>query len=208
MFTVIGDVHQKYSHYRALCSQFPYTVQIGDMGFEYGRIGVDTDKHVMFGGNHDNYDSIAYYPGYLGKFGNTSHNNTEFFFVGGAFSIDLIVRQAQFLNGHPKSWWWQEELAPSEMFACYELYKIVRPKIMLSHTFPKVMVDRIGNPQIMDHFGWGSQFESKTSNFLQMLWAEHQPDLWVGGHFHMDREEQIGNTKFVVVSELGTFDVS
>lgn len=205
-FYTIGDVHGKFRQYQTLCKKYKYTVQVGDLGFRYDTLNVDTDRHKCFRGNHDS-TLIDEYPGNLGRFGHTSLNGVTFFFVGGAFSIDIIVRQAQLLNGQDKTWWWQEELMPNEMFACKKLYDEVKPKIMLTHSVPTDIVRRISKPDIMEYYGWGADYESKTSNFLQILFEEHQPDLWVAGHFHMDWKKEVCGTQFVVLPELGTFKV-
>ena len=89
MFTAIGDVHGKYDLYLDICGVKERTLQIGDLGFRYGCLeNLDPESHKIVAGNHDNYDTIAQFPNYLGDWGFHTLGGTEFFFLRGAYSID------------------------------------------------------------------------------------------------------------------------
>ena len=60
--TLIGDLHGKYKRYHEIIREkdrHPYTIQLGDFGFDYRTLdNVDPKNHVFIGGNHENYDKI------------------------------------------------------------------------------------------------------------------------------------------------------
>jgi hypothetical protein len=49
--TIIGDVHGKYKRYHEIIREkdhHPYTIQLGDFGFDYGTVfNVDDQKHKI-----------------------------------------------------------------------------------------------------------------------------------------------------------------
>ena len=55
---IIGDVHGKVDEYKDIISNLDYSVQIGDMAFDYSDIKID-DHHKILLGNHDNYDFLC-----------------------------------------------------------------------------------------------------------------------------------------------------
>ena len=55
---IIGDVHQYYDSYFSLAEECEYSLQVGDMGFNYEPLKqLDSNNHKFIGGNHDNYDT-------------------------------------------------------------------------------------------------------------------------------------------------------
>jgi hypothetical protein len=44
--------------------------------------------------------------------------------------------------------------------------------------------------------------ESRTSLALQEMFEAHQPSAWYFGHFHLNREFLIGETKFRCLAEM------
>jgi hypothetical protein len=53
---IFGDVHGNIKSYVEIANQVPCSVQLGDMGFDYGKLAdLDPMRHVFVGGNHDNY---------------------------------------------------------------------------------------------------------------------------------------------------------
>jgi hypothetical protein len=50
--------------------------------------------------------------------------------------------------------------------------------------------------------------ESRTSLALQEMFEAHQPSAWYFGHFHINREFLIGETKFRCSAELAISQVS
>jgi predicted phosphodiesterase len=190
--TLIGDVHGKTKEYIDIACQHEYTVQIGDMGFEYNHCkSLNPDNHVFIGGNHDNYDIIDSCPNYLGRFGNALLNGIPFFFVGGAFSIDKAHR----IEG--KSWWRKEELTHEECAKCMELYYQTLPRIVLSHDCPAVASQKLFN--ISDR--------TITRQLMGQMWARWRPEIWIFGHWHESNTKIISNTTFVCLAELETFEL-
>lgn len=205
--TIIGDVHGKYTQYARICKKYPYTLQLGDLGFEYSALKVNTEKHRFFPGNHDNYDTYESYGGNIGDFGCDLHGGVNFFFVRGAFSIDVLFRQAHLQQTGQKTWWANEELSFSEMMSCYNLYTTVKPRTVITHTAPTSIIQEIGDESIMEKFGWGGGYTSKTAELLEAMLEAWQPKLWVFGHFHQKWEMKTESTKFICVPELGTYTI-
>lgn len=214
MVTIIGDVHGKYEAYHQIIRDCEYSVQLGDMGFSYDYLNykIDSEKHKFFGGNHDNYDQYPIIKHSLGDFGGRTHNDLDFYFVRGAYSIDIMYRLNDHMNsranfGSMKAWWHQEELTYQKMKECEADYLEVMPKIMITHTAPtKAVRDNFTN-DLLIRLGFDPDFTSKTADFLQTLFEQHQPDLWIFGHFHKDVRDTINGTEFVCLPELGFIDV-
>jgi len=208
MLTLIGDVHGRISDYLYICQNKPYTIALGDVSFRYDEIEskLDPTRHKILGGNHDNLPDLKQLPHNLGDYGPYSHGGHDFFFVRGAFSIDMIWRQVDFLNSGNKTWWYEEELSLREMMDCLKQYKKVKPDKVFTHAAPEMLLDIIGKPGILKSFGW-ENYVSRTAELLQMMWDIHQPSLWVFGHFHQRWEKQIEKTRFVCLPELGRLEL-
>ena len=196
--TFIGDLHGKYRRYHEIIREkkrHPYTVQLGDFGFDYSTLdNVDSSKHKVLGGNHDNYDKIGSIPHYLGDFGVQSLNGLEFFFYRGAYSIDKSYRTIGL------DWWSQEELKIERFFEARELYRKTLPSVVISHDCPPICV-----PSLLDP---GSHiFENITGYCLGELFNIHQPDYWIFGHYHKDKVMNFDGVKttFVCVAECSTY---
>jgi hypothetical protein len=193
--TLIGDVHGKYKRYHEIIREkdrHPYTIQLGDFGFNYDTLkNVDPDRHKFIGGNHDNYDIVTQVPHYLGDFGNFSLNGVDFFFYRGAHSIDRMYRTAGV------DWWMQEENTIETFMEARKLYAETKPKVVLTHCCPTNII-----PSLLPPF---SQIMQSTTDWaLQELYNIHQPELWIFGHYHVSRVIQNSwvDTKFVCVNEL------
>ena len=88
------------------------------------------------------------------------------------------------------------------------LYKETRPKLVISHTAPSE-----GAKEILKDLN-GSYFlskqidlESRTSKALQEMFEAHRPSMWYFGHFHINREFVIGETRFRCLAELAICDL-
>ena len=204
MFQVIGDTHGLIDSYIRLTRKYDYTVQIGDMGFNYNRIinEVNPNNHRFFGGNHDNYSILDIVPHNLGDFGERQLNGTKFFFVRGAFSIDVAYRQPMF------SWWPNEELSEGQFLNCLEMYQLIKPDLVLTHEAPSAIVDMIGNHQVLRNFGFNPEtFESRTQYYLQLMLDYHKPSMWVFGHHHKDVNITYKGCEFICLNELKTLEI-
>lgn len=193
--TVIGDAHGKYDQYVKMARKRDYTVQIGDLGFKYDCLkNLDSDRHKVVGGNHDNYDIIGEWPHYLGDFGMRSLGGVEFFFYRGAYSID---RQYRIVG---VSWWEQEQLSIEKFMEARELYREAKPDLVLTHDCPEsvgLMLLPLG----------AQVYQNTTSWALQELFNIHQPKMWGFGHWHVSRRIHHGNTEFVCLDELEALDI-
>jgi len=196
--SLIGDVHGKYKRYHEIIREkdrHEYTVQIGDFGFNYETLkNVDPNNHKIIGGNHDNYDKIINTPHYLGDYGNTTLNGVEFFFYRGAYSIDRQYRTIGV------DWWESEQLKIEQFMEARELYRSIKPKIVITHDCPECIVPYYIGFQ-------GKIYQNITSWGLNELLNIHQPELWIHGHFHQSKTTKYGNTNFICLNELEVFKI-
>ena len=198
MITVIGDVHGKYEDYHKIIRQtekYPYTIQLGDFGFKYETLkNVDSTKHLILPGNHDNYSMCYRYPHFLGDYGYSSLNKVEFFYYRGAYSIDRQYRTIGI------DWWENEQVSIDQFMKARELYRQVKPNIVITHDCPETIslqMLRLDQRQYQNMTGWA----------LNELFNIHQPKLWIFGHYHQSRTMQYGDTKFVCLDELETYGI-
>ena len=197
--TVIGDVHGKYDRYHKIIRQseyYPYTVQLGDFGFKYDTLkNVDHTRHLVIGGNHDNMDKIIHIPHYLGDYGYTTVNGVSFFFYRGAYSIDRQYRTVGI------DWWEDEQLSIDQFMKARELYRQIKPDIVLTHDAPVEVVPYLLPP--------GSRiYENTTSWALNELFNIHQPKIWRCGHYHKSWRMTVNGTDFRCLNELETETIS
>lgn len=181
---IIGDVHGKFDKWREIVDSCSESVQIGDFGFKYPD---KAEGHYFFPGNHDNQDNLPDYC--LGRFGYVDFMSIPFFFVSGECSIDRFHRTEGL------DWWRNEELSYAEDLTCIEIYKSIKPEVMLSHGAPSCIRDRFSFPH------------NHTSELLQTLFDFHQPKVWLFGHFHRSWYATIDNTFFRCLNELEVCDL-
>ena len=189
---IIGDVHGHIDDYEKLLGRSEgceYSLQIGDMGFHYA-FDQDPERHKFFGGNHDNYDVIDASPNNLGNFGVWEVPNFgPVFWVRGGFSIDHSIRRKHDTYTMPlmyvKSWWEEEEMSYAQCGDALELYKEVKPKMLVSHECPVNIVQFVSNPKFVLDWGYDDPvIKTKTNQLLQAMTDFHRPRLHVFGHFH------------------------
>ena len=197
--TIIGDVHGKYKRYHEIIREsdyVPYSVQVGDFGFDYGTLkNVDPKHHVFIGGNHDNYNKVNEIPNYLGDYGYVNNfNDIDFFFYRGAYSIDRIYRTIGI------DWWEEEQLNIESFMKARELYRDIKPDIVLTHDCPEQIAQLMLHPH-------QRLYQNITGWALGELLNIHEPKLWIFGHWHQSRTIQYGNTKFICLDELETYNL-
>lgn len=205
-FRIISDIHGKEFIYRRLVRgdknlNIPpstYTLQLGDLGFNYQEIydGIDKEKHKFFGGNHDNYDIINKSPHCLGDFG--IHTVPEFgdiFFVRGAWSIDLKYRKEGI------SWWKDEELNYQKCEEAIQLYEKLKPEFVVTHEAPWRVLPFLNlNPQFAIDCGWDSSYiKTRTNMMFERMLEIHLPRWWIFGHYHQNFVEEIDGTIFICI---------
>jgi predicted phosphodiesterase len=198
--TIIGDVHGKYKRYHEIIREterHPYSVQLGDFGFDYSTLkNVDPKHHVFIGGNHDNYDKVNDVPNYLGDYGHmVNFNGIDFFYYRGAWSIDRQYRTIGI------DWWEQEQVKIEGFMQAREIYRQMKPDIVLTHDCPESIAAYLLPPN-------SRIFQQTTGWALQELFNIHQPKMWFFGHWHKSREIQYGNTKFICLNELETYKLT
>lgn len=198
---IIGDVHGKIDQYLKIASEAEYSIQLGDMGFDYSKIensGLSAYKHNFFAGNHDNYDTINDCRHSVGDYGRIVYPSsgsgildTEVFFIRGADSIDKQYRRLGI------DWWDNEELSYQECLDCIEAYTKYKPDIVLSHDCPQFIAEKT----------WKIYEKSKTRQLLEILYHIHQPKQWYFGHHHKALDYITNTTKFVCLPELSYIDI-
>ena len=202
--TLLGDIHGYYDEYLNIIKDTEYSIQLGDFGFDYSCLqDVDSDRHKIILGNHDNYDNRP--EGFdLGDYGLVTFYDWDFFFVRGAFSIDCRQRWAHERSTGRRSWWENEQLSKKEMDYCLECYSYVCPDVILSHTCPAHISEIVGNPGTMSSFGWPENMVTATQGLLRAMWERHQPKLWCFGHYHKNWRYVEDQTTYYCVNELST----
>ena len=192
---LIGDVHGDADALAALRGDHPSAIQIGDLGLGFGRDSklLHVLKHKgglrFFRGNHDSPARCRAHPKHLAS----GWHDEGFFVVGGGLSIDWQQR----IEG--RSWWRDEEHSARELRDLAEQFADTKPRLVLSHEGPPKATDVMFNPR------W--KFESATAQALQAMWEAWQPDLWVFGHWHRNREVKDGKTLFVCLGEKERRDI-
>jgi len=196
--TILGDVHGKYKRLHEIIRKkdiHEHIIQIGDLGFDYTTLdNVDPNKFKIVSGNHDNMDKIIHIPHYLGDYGYTTLNNISFFYYRGAYSIDRQHRTIGI------DWWKDEQVTIDQFMKARELYRQIKPEIMITHDCPDFMVPRYIGPH-------SRLYENITNWALGELFKIHEPKLWIHAHHHLSSTIIYGKTKFVCLDELETYDI-
>jgi len=193
--TLIGDVHGKYKNYHEIIREkdrHPYTLQLGDFGFKYDTLNnVDSTKHLILPGNHDNYNDCYNHSHFLGDYGYTYLNRVNFFYYRGAYSIDSRHRTIGI------DWWEDEQVTIDQFMKARELYRTIKPDIVITHDCPDEVSLRILKPD-------QRKYENLTGWALQELFNIHRPKKWFFGHYHQSWSMTINGTDFRCLNELET----
>lgn len=211
---IVGDIHGQFESYRRLLAHYKGepSVQIGDFG-----IGFPGDKPlpklpedaVFIRGNHDNPTTAANCPHYLGDYGIEEMDGIQFFFLSGARSADhpgvkfydAFGRDVSRIEGF--DWWPGEELSLEDLEDAIELYRDIKPEVVLTHDGPDVATDEILRVKLL-HKG---RIPSRTANALNRMYEIHQPLLWIFGHWHVNFRQQIGRTEFRCLPPMGWCEI-
>lgn len=166
------------------------SLQVGDFGiFKTDDLNITAGiNHKFIRGNHDHPELCNEHKDYLGDFGYIP--DMSLFFAAGGYSIDKHRRTTNV------NWWENEELTTSQWWKVFELYLEKKPTIMVSHECPTIVKDEalLASPY---NVNMDFKITSGTEVALQNLYNEHQPDLWVFGHYHGKLDVKIGKTRFV-----------
>jgi hypothetical protein len=195
--TLVGDVHSNVADYVRLVRESAYSVQLGDLGFDYTLLEqLDPARHRFLPGNHENYAALP--PHALGDFGMWTVPGAEpeglsgdIFFVRGAWSIDKSSRTENV------DWFAEEELSDEQFAQAIDLYSAVKPDWVISHDCPSVLLRYLTN------FRW----PSRTNQNLQRMLDRHRPKRWFFAHHHFNWSRQIDGTLFFCLGELSALDM-
>ena len=194
MCTLIGDIHGNTEMYLNIVAKHERTIQLGDLGFNYEFLNaVDSTKHRVIAGNHDNYWQMDSYPHFLGDFGELMLEGLpKIFFCRGGRSIDKESRTLG-INYFP-----EEEFDLRQCNDAIDAYNGC--EVMLSHECPTVVMEQILASKKDDR----NIDPSVTSHLLQRMFDLHRPNLWVFGHHHKSFTQVIDGCKFVCLNEFET----
>jgi hypothetical protein len=202
---VIGDVHGAYAYYDYLADNAPYSLAVGDMGWNPQLIDQDPRFHRAIAGNHEVYDPEhpKYYkkfPVFLGDWGTHEVPGLPpIFYVRGAWSIDWKKRAFKF----PPEWWAEEELSIPQLNEVIEAYCDIKPEIVVSHEAPLDVVHLVTDARFARDYGYDSGvIKSKTNQAFQAMLENHRPKRWIFGHYHKRRDFEIDGTQFTCLDML------
>lgn len=195
-FKFIGDVHGKLEEYRKIILTCEASICVGDFGFKkewlwhYDNVwNRDIGSHYINPGNHDWYDYTIKPAASTGNWNYLPW--WKIFTVRGADSIDKHLRR------EGVDWFPNEELSYMEGIEVLDHYLTIKPRIVVSHDCPQKVMERF--------FGYNEK--STTRQLLQVMFEQHQPELWVFGHHHQHKDEVINGTRFVCLDELETLEL-
>lgn len=145
----------------------PCDYHVGDVGFGFA----DVDPQCKFiRGNHDNPKIAREHKNYLGDYG----FDGTIFFVSGGQSRDRHSRTIGV------DWWDDEQLSYDDLRAAIGLYAKLKPEIVMTHEPPSCVYGIMGYTSY-----------SQTSCALQAMVNIHKPRLWIYGHNHVTRRDDI-----------------
>lgn len=201
----IGDVHGKFKRYKRLIAGRTHSIQVGDMGVGFrrpdGRRHPNPPRGLMIAGghrfirgNHDHPGECHAHPQYISD----GHSEGDMMLIGGAWSDDSDWR----IEG--QNWWPDEEVSADTFDALAQSYGAKRPRIMVTHDCPADIAIRMYALCNME-----MPPPSRTQTALQGMFTQHQPDLWLFGHYHVSADFIAEGTRFVCLAELEAreFDV-
>lgn len=197
----IGDVHGKIDELALLVGDEP-TFQVGDMGFGFGIHLPKWGNFRFIRGNHDDPAQAREHSSYAGDFGVDAFDDGRvFFYVGGAYSIDVAYRK-QYEAIHGRAIWWpDEELSEEALQKAFELYVTTKPDVVASHDCP-TSIGAMLLDKIVPGFRPEKKIVTRTGEALEHMWRAHQPKTWVFGHYHVDAQFEVEGTNFACLAEL------
>lgn len=195
----IGDIHGNVREYHNLIDNIPSgkSVQVGDfgMGFiskEDENFFFTNKNHGFIRGNHDDPAICKKHPCWIPD--GTIKNDVMF--VGGGWSIDWQYR----IPGI--SWWEDEELTSEELYIMIDRYIESKPRVMVTHEAPAQVIQ----PLFPDEYKMAFA-PSRTSRAFEAMFNNHQPEIWIFGHWHKNRNQIINGTRFICLAELTYIDL-
>jgi hypothetical protein len=227
-FAIIGDVHGHYKDYIQICEKFDYSLQVGDMGFNYISLNnLDPNHHKFIGGNHEAYHTVP-----------ASHYSADDPHVNNGLNHfvvkDMVYHMNKFTNHSLGQWGtWQIPGVISKNFSGKIFF--VRGAWSIDYMYRTVgrdwfaeeeLTQKQANQAIDDYinekpdfvvshccpdefvpnlqlpYSNGEHVPTLTGAMLQAMFNAHKPKLWVFGHFHQNVTKEVKGTTFVCLNEL------
>ncbi|MCL2429987.1 MAG: metallophosphoesterase family protein [Alphaproteobacteria bacterium] len=195
---LIGDVHAKFEQYERHIAGRQDTVQVGDMGIGFRRFSPRLDALMVAGnqrfirGNHDNPEACGQSRQWIAD----GTVEGDVMFVGGALSVDQAWRTPGL------DWWADEELTIAEIDRLIDVYAAAKPRIMVTHDCPQFL-----EATMLEVVGAQTSIPSRTRQALDAMFARHQPEHWVFGHWHRTHRTERNGCLFTCLGELEGVDV-
>lgn len=201
--TLIGDAHAKTFNLYRIQDKTNRSIQLGDYGCGFVKVIERPKQHKFIRGNHDDPAVARAHPNYLGDFGYLP--DEKIFYIGGADSIDKDMRI------YGVDWWVDEELSVEDFDKAIKLYEEIKPPIIISHECPASANTTLLKSLMGDYFLMkGVLKSSRTCQALQTMLEIHAPNLWVFGHYHINKQFKVEGfkTKFQCLGELQTKELN
>jgi predicted phosphodiesterase len=189
MVRYIGDIHANYQNWLGIIDGADESVQVGDYGIGFRQppyAHFAPRNHRFIRGNHDNPARCFGEEHYI-------HDGTiegDIMYVGGALSIDRSMRT------EGVDWWRNEELSYEEFDTLIEKYADNKPKMMVTHECPDYVATCL-----MSHYR-RTKYDDKsiTRQAFDAMWDIHMPEIWIFGHWHLNYDQKIGDTRFICLN--------
>jgi hypothetical protein len=206
-FAFVGDVHGNIDEYLKLIRNEPYSIQLGDMGFDYSKLyNIDTKHHRFVPGNHENYPVLKRWMRESDSFpvhGLFELDGVKIFAFRGAYTIDQYRR----IEGI--DWFRDEELNEKELDKTVADIVEAKPKIIVSHDCPTAVCNVLIRKGMGDIVKYSPKpyIPTRTHQAMQLAFdlLSVKPRYWFFGHHHVWFKEEISGTQFVCVPELGVY---
>lgn len=198
---LIGDVHGRIGDYLALTKDCDYSIQVGDLSYDWSILEkVDPKHHKIIPGNHDAWPELEKYKAWaLYPYGLVTIGTWEAFYLAGAYSIDRGLRMKDY------DWFPEEELPFTELYKAYRQYMFLKPKVVISHELPTEMIEVLGMKGI--RLDPPFKIKSTTQQTLQMMLEAHRPEQWYGGHWHASSSKKKDGCYFRCLAECEYKDI-
>ena len=196
----IGDLHGDLKAWKFLINEdnYEYTIVLGDFGAGFVKVPDEKEidmKHKFIRGNHDDPQACKESSRWISD--GTFWDEYSMMFVGGAYSIDREYRTIGI------DWWEDEELSYQELEKMINLYINYKPRIMVTHDFPHSVAEKL-----FRGMGGYPIKATRTSYALDKMLYEHQPEIWLGGHWHESKNIVIDKTRFICCNINEAIDIN
>lgn len=188
MVRFIGDVHAKWEAYLPL-TQGVDSIQVGDFGAGFRDIPALDSRARFIRGNHDNPEVCRSHPNWIAD--GTLENNI--LYIGGAYSIDRAWRTAGV------DWWPDEEIAYQDWDRIISIAEKFKPRVIVTHDCPNALIPIL--------FPFALPIVSRTQQALDIIFGLHQPEYWLFGHWHQNKDKKVNGTRFICLNECKYMDI-